>query len=366
MAATELLSSKLTDQTTPWDVPAAVASGLPTSTIAEQPLATTGGPLSSGMATELFGHVAPPAETGLATHKVKTQTIRNDTGPLLDQIAAAADVRAAGRPTVRSTAGDLLTQAGDSGVTGLNQYAYMLATAERESKLGTDMDENYSGKSRDDYFNRKYDGNQRLGNTEPGDGSRYFGRGLVQITGRRNYTDWTERLAAENYTLNGAPVDLVNNPDLAMNPQLAAKIAVEGMRDGTFTTRKLGRYVNDQTTDYVNARRVVNGTDHADEIADRATAYEGIVKQHSNAFHSSMMERSLNKLPTAREPAQLQAPTLNAETLFSNQPIGGTLDQFKPIEQLAQQPIGKFAPTPKSELPAQVPIPIPRPRPDFL
>lgn len=61
--------------------------------------------------------------------------------------------------------------------------------------------------------NRVYGG--RLGNTEPGDGARYKGRGFIQITGRANYAKFGE--------LTG--LDLVTHPDLAIMPDAAARIA---------------------------------------------------------------------------------------------------------------------------------------------
>ena len=143
----------------------------------------------------------------------------------------------------------IVQEAQRQGVQDKAQLAYILATATHESGAGKYMEEFASG--------RAYEGRRSLGNTQPGDGVRFKGRGYVQLTGRRNYTDWSRRLG----------MDLVGNPRLVENPQVAAKILVGGMMGGTFTGRGLGSYINGQQTDFHNARRTVNGTDRAGSIA---------------------------------------------------------------------------------------------------
>ncbi|MEZ5932674.1 MAG: LysM peptidoglycan-binding domain-containing protein [Alphaproteobacteria bacterium] len=136
------------------------------------------------------------------------------------------------------------------------QTAYVLATATHESHLGRYMEELASGAA--------YEGRRDLGNTQPGDGVRFKGRGYVQITGRANYQDWSNRLG----------VDLVGNPERAEDPDIAAQILVRGMKDGTFTGRRLDDYINASGTDFRNARRTVNGTDRADLIAGYAQDFD--------------------------------------------------------------------------------------------
>jgi len=66
-------------------------------------------------------------------------------------------------------------------------------------------------------------------------------------------------------------------PDQALDPKTAYQIMSYGMRNGTFTGARLATYINDATVDYVNARRIINGTDNADRIAEYARRLEIIL-----------------------------------------------------------------------------------------
>lgn len=146
----------------------------------------------------------------------------------------------------------ILAECQKQGVQDRAQIAYILATACHESNAGGAMTEFASGCA--------YEGRSDLGNRYGGDGVRFKGRGYVQITGRRNYADWSKKLG----------IDLVSNPDRARDPRVAASILVGGMKDGSFTGRKLSDYVGNGRVDFNNARRVVNGTDRAGHIAGLA------------------------------------------------------------------------------------------------
>jgi hypothetical protein len=88
-------------------------------------------------------------------------------------------------------------------------------------------------------------------------GQVYYGRGYVQLTWLSNY----EKMSPV------CGVDLVANPDLALRPDLAAKILFYGMEYGTFTGRKLADYFTPHSTDFLNARAIVNGKDCEAQIA---------------------------------------------------------------------------------------------------
>jgi hypothetical protein len=81
------------------------------------------------------------------------------------------------------------------------------------------------------------------------------------LTGRANYAK------AKALT----KVNVLTEPDRAKNPELAYRIAVQGMKDGWFTGRKLNHFIRDgQPPDYENARSIVNDHDKAQLIADIA------------------------------------------------------------------------------------------------
>ena len=60
-----------------------------------------------------------------------------------------------------------------------------------------------------------------LGNTQPGDGGKYIGRGYIQLTGRGNYTKYGTMVGR----------DLLNNPQLLSDPTVAAEVSVKYMLD---------------------------------------------------------------------------------------------------------------------------------------
>ena len=157
-------------------------------------------------------------------------------------------------------------------IIGRRQLAYMFATLFWETAKTCQPISEYGGDQR---FYDLYDIGgknpklaKRLGNINPGDGVKYKGRGYVQLTGRTNYAKMGKIVGA----------DLENHPDLALEKQNALSILFNGMRVGFFTGKKLDDYFNSATTDYVNARRIINGTDKANEIADIAKIFFSALK----------------------------------------------------------------------------------------
>lgn len=93
----------------------------------------------------------------------------------------------------------------------------------------------------------------------------FWGRGLVQLTWLVNYQKATTELRAMGVI--SASQSLVTAPALAMRPDIAAAILFTGMIEGWFTGKKLSDYFRPGHSDPKDARRIINGTDKAAEIA---------------------------------------------------------------------------------------------------
>lgn len=91
----------------------------------------------------------------------------------------------------------------------------------------------------------------------------YYGRGIIQDTWKDNYAKMQTILLPRFPGL-----DLVNNPDQMLRMDVSVASMFEGMIRGTFTGAKLADYFNSTTCDWPNSRRIVNGTDHMDQIAN--------------------------------------------------------------------------------------------------
>jgi len=148
--------------------------------------------------------------------------------------------------------------------------AYCLATAHHETAFTMQPVRERGGA---EYFLRRYDPRSpdpkmaaravRMG-AKPGDGPVYFGRGHVQLTWGTNYLRF-ERLLG---------IPLFANPDLALEPEVSVRVLIEGSIGGLFTGKKLGDYIVSGRTDYVGARKVINGTDKAEDIASYAVSFD--------------------------------------------------------------------------------------------
>lgn len=143
------------------------------------------------------------------------------------------------------------------------QACYLMATAKHET-ANTFLPIEERGSAA---YLSKYWTNTRLRrwlkNQFASDAVRFKGRGFVQITGRGHYQTASKVVGK----------DLVSNPDLAEDWDIAYEIMVIFCLHGLFTGVGLRRYISTTQIDFVNARRVVNGTDKADLIAGYANEY---------------------------------------------------------------------------------------------
>jgi len=98
-------------------------------------------------------------------------------------------------------------------------------------------------------------------------GKSYYGRGFVQLTWPENYKRVGEKI--------GLQTGLYDEPDVALERPSSVKIIYRGMIDGLYTAgHALPRYfAPGKDADWVNARRIVNGYDKAEQIADYAKTY---------------------------------------------------------------------------------------------
>lgn len=138
--------------------------------------------------------------------------------------------------------------------------AYMLATVYHETARTMQPIEEY-GKGK----GRPY------GKPVPPYGHAYYGRGYVQLTWDYNYKRAGEEVG----------VDLLKHPEKALDPGIASKILFSGMIEGWFTGKKLATYFSPSKGDWPNARRIINGLDHADLIAEYGHDYYAAISYTS-------------------------------------------------------------------------------------
>ena len=97
----------------------------------------------------------------------------------------------------------------------------------------------------------------------------YYGRGLVQLTWKQNYEKFSKILTEMYFS---QKIDIVKHPDMVLDVQFSIKILVYGMKHGIFTGKKIEDYFGESGSNFIGARRIINGTDKAKKIAAIAQA----------------------------------------------------------------------------------------------
>ena len=182
----------------------------------------------------------------------------------------------------------------EAGLTDHRWLAYMLATAFHETAATMRPIEEY-GKGAGRKYGLPVGPYRKI----------YFGRGYVQLTWEANYKKAQDKL--------GAPFH--SKPELALDPKHAADIMTRGMTEGWFTGKKLSDYLGGKT-DYLNPRRIINGTDKAQLIAGYAQKFEAAIKNGGGIKAIPVMPSPIDAEPApAPIPAHPNLWTALAEML---------------------------------------------------
>ncbi len=157
----------------------------------------------------------------------------------------------------------------DSNVNDLRWAAYMLATVKHECANTWQPIEEY-GKG------RGYNYGKEITVTDPQTKKTYkniyYGRGYVQLTWEKNYKTMDTALGLTGLN------SLHLHPEKALEASTAYRIMSYGMRNGSFTGKKLSDYIVGGIADYRNARRIINGLDQANLIKSYAEQLEFLLR----------------------------------------------------------------------------------------
>jgi len=135
---------------------------------------------------------------------------------------------------------------------------------------------------------------------------RYYpwhGRGFVQLTWEANYKKASRELG----------IDFIADPDKLLEPENSAKILVKGSMEGWFTGKGIPNYITLSKSDFVGARRVINGVDKKHEIAGIARQYDVELKKMGYGEEAIIPE----PVPVPKVPEGLDKDLVKSKTNWS-------------------------------------------------
>lgn len=152
----------------------------------------------------------------------------------------------------------ILNECEKQGVTDVRQVAYILATPYHECFNPRSPETRLTPIT--EYGSEKYLKSKPY--------YPYIGRGFSGLTWMENYKKEKRRTG----------VDLLSHPEKILEIPLAANSHVYCMVHGAYTGKKLSSYINDKGCDFINARRIINGTDRAELIMGYASKFLDALK----------------------------------------------------------------------------------------
>ena len=154
----------------------------------------------------------------------------------------------------------------NAGVEDKRWLAYILATVFHETARTMQPIEEF-GKGK----------GHEYGTPDPLTKQTYYGRGYVQLTWKDNYQKFGNLLG----------LNLVNKPELALDPDISLKITLIGMEKGLFRpSHSLGVYFNETNEDWINARLIINGKRKGEKYADKAE----LIADQAKIFYKALKE----------------------------------------------------------------------------
>ena len=163
---------------------------------------------------------------------------------------------------------------------------------------------------------------RKYGRPDPKTGKVYYGRGYVQLTWKFNYEKASRELG----------FDFVNNPDLVMVPEHAARILFQGSNEGWFTGKGWKDYIDDRIEadqedlrEYANSRRVINGTDRQVLIGGYNLAFDRALKAARIAYKAGKKDEPVEV--TGKNP--LKSTTNIAAAVTGAAAVASNVDTVK-------------------------------------